>query len=131
MAFLIGKIEGNRIHSATNLGMFVDVEAEFFERNKNTNEPGYLVIYENNYVSWSPKEVFEAGYHSTDTALDRLKYEYADLQEKIKNLSNFIDNNTAFDQLAADVQIQMTIQLRHMKRYAECLEYRLELWGVK
>jgi hypothetical protein len=42
---------------------------KYGEINKNTNaidrfEEGYLVEYENNYISWSPKSVFEKAYKS-------------------------------------------------------------------
>jgi hypothetical protein len=42
---------------------------KYGEINKNTNaidrfEEGYLVEYENNYISWSPKSVFEEAYKS-------------------------------------------------------------------
>ena len=30
------------------------------------NTPGYMVIYEDGYVSWSPKDVFEAAYRPSD-----------------------------------------------------------------
>ena len=42
------------------------------------NEPGYKVVYEDGYTSWSPKEVFEAAYRRIDNmtfglALEALK----------------------------------------------------------
>ena len=44
-------------------------EYEFINKIKNEdipkdkeNRPGYLVVYDNDYKSWSPKEVFEAAY---------------------------------------------------------------------
>ncbi len=42
------------------------------------NDPGYKVVYEDGYVSWSPKEVFDAAYRRIDNmtfglALEALK----------------------------------------------------------
>lgn len=34
--------------------------------NKKESEPGYGVIYENGYQSWSPKDVFEKAYQPMD-----------------------------------------------------------------
>jgi len=37
------------------------------------SQPGYMVKYEDNYVSWSPKEVFERAYRRiTDAELELL-----------------------------------------------------------
>jgi hypothetical protein len=30
--------------------------------NEDPNRPGYIVVYSDDYVSWSPKEVFEEAY---------------------------------------------------------------------
>ena len=37
------------------------IETEFSQKNKDTE--GYLVKYDNDYISWSPKEVFEKAYY--------------------------------------------------------------------
>jgi hypothetical protein len=37
-------------------------------------EPGYLVIYEDNYKSWCPKDVFDKAYFELEAA-DRVSYE--------------------------------------------------------
>jgi len=47
------------------------IHAEPQDRPTSTGEyeegnPGYKVVYEDGYVSWSPKEVFEAAYQATD-----------------------------------------------------------------
>ena len=64
-AFEIGKIEGELIYP-TNEGLCkpVEVSSEFINKHP-LNEPGYLVIYNDDYVSYSPKEAFKAGYDLT------------------------------------------------------------------
>lgn len=32
----------------------------------NEDAPGYKVVYEDNYISWSPKEVFEKAYRELE-----------------------------------------------------------------
>lgn len=41
-----------------------------------TDKAGYLVEYEDGYLSWSPKDVFEAAYKPSETFLERLEIEY-------------------------------------------------------
>jgi hypothetical protein len=36
---------------------------------KDESEEGYIVIYDNDYTSWSPKEVFESGYKEIEGEL--------------------------------------------------------------
>lgn len=55
---------------------------------------GYIVQYEDGYVSWSPKSVFEKSYHSSETYLDRLIEEFQYDKEKLQNLQNFIRSET-------------------------------------
>lgn len=35
--------------------------------NENPEDPGYMVQYDNEYISWSPKVVFEAAYREIST----------------------------------------------------------------
>lgn len=43
----------NRLHAELK-GLVRDITNEY--------EEGYIVFYDNDYTSWSPKEVFESGY---------------------------------------------------------------------
>ena len=43
----------NRLHAELK-GLVRDIT--------NESEEGYIVIYNNDYISWSPKKVFEDGY---------------------------------------------------------------------
>ena len=36
---------------------------------KNETEDGFIVIYENDYTSWSPKDVFEKGYRKIEKTI--------------------------------------------------------------
>lgn len=46
-------------------------------KSMDTEENGYKVIYHDGYVSWSPKDVFEAAYRKTDGATFGLALEAA------------------------------------------------------
>ena len=46
-------------------------------------ENGYLVEYPDGYRSWSPASVFETAYRVSETHVDRMKIELADLNERI------------------------------------------------
>ena len=47
------------------------------------NMMGYLIQYEDGYMSWSPKRAFEEGYVLTETFIDRMKFELAELNKRI------------------------------------------------
>lgn len=57
------------------------------------DEPGYIVMYEDGYISWSPKEVFEKGYRLSETFTDRLKIEMEDLEGKCQKLEDFLTSS--------------------------------------
>jgi hypothetical protein len=60
-AFEIGKIEGCMIYPLHDDLEPVKVDFEFIDRHP-LNQPGYLVFYEDGYMSFSPKKAFEDGY---------------------------------------------------------------------
>ena len=84
-------------------------------------EDGYLVEYEDGYQSWSPKDVFEKAYKISDTFLDRVKIEKADLDNKIHKLSKFLDGKDTEDKY--DI---LFAQVKIMKSYVDILDYRIE-----
>lgn len=47
------------------------------------NDTGYKVVYEDGYVSWSPKEVFEAAYRRIDNMTFGLALEALKLGKKV------------------------------------------------
>jgi hypothetical protein len=49
--------------------------------NEDPNRPGYYIVYPDNYVSWSPKEVFEEAYRPVSDGERELIGQYNPLQE--------------------------------------------------
>lgn len=87
---------------------------------------GYLVKYEDDYESWSPKAVFEAGYRCIETAKDRVQIELTDLQIKLESLQAFV-NSDKFNKLGEYMQKLMLEQKASMTDYVDVLEQRLQL----
>lgn len=56
------------------------------------DNPGYHVKYKDGYESWTPAEPFEEAYRYSETSIDKMLIEAEDLNEKAKNLGNFIDS---------------------------------------
>lgn len=92
------------------------------DKDINGSLEGYLVKYEDGYESWSPKEVFEKGYVLTETYLDRMKFELAELNKRIVkgtqalytlNQMNYFERNSLCEQLG------------HMRCYADALYNRI------
>ena len=55
-----------------------------------TDKAGYLVEYEGGCQSWSPADVFDRAYRPSETFLDRLRIEAAELEEKWNKCNDFI-----------------------------------------
>lgn len=53
---------------------------------------GYHVKYDDRVETWLPKDEFEKTYRCSETSIDKMLIEAADLNEKAKNLGNFIDS---------------------------------------
>lgn len=87
---------------------------------------GYLVKYEDDYESWSPKAVFEAGYRCIETAKDRVQIELTDLQIKLESLQAFV-NSDKFNELGEYMQKLLLEQKASMTDYADVLAQRLQL----
>lgn len=87
---------------------------------------GYLVKYEDDYESWSPKAVFEAGYRCIETAKDRVQIELTDLQIRLESLQAFV-NSDKFNELGEYMQKLLLEQKASMTDYADVLEQRLQL----
>lgn len=100
------------------------------------SDDGYLVEYLDGgqanhkshlgYVSWSPKDVFERAYKPSQTPLERVITERAELVEKIDKLDSFIDSITFVD-LGVEHGGLMNEQIRAMDRYADILDRRIGL----
>lgn len=89
------------------------------------DEPGYVVVYEDGYISWSPKEAFEGGYKLFETFTDRLVNEMEDLGVKIGKLEDFLlsDKSNSVDKVQKEL---LTIQLFAMRAYYSSIIARLK-----
>ncbi|WP_303026753.1 crAss001_48 related protein [Duncaniella muris] len=83
---------------------------------------GYLVEYPDGYRSWSPKHVFENAYRISETHVDRMKIELADLNERICKATRAI---STFGALSEDERWQLKRQLEAMHNYADVLYDRI------
>lgn len=90
-------------------------------------QDGYMVIYEDDYTSWSPKDIFEKAYKIAETPLDRMYIEYNDLMDKYNKLVLFLGRKDA-EQIAGEMQVAlMEEQKIVMKDYLLILRTRIEL----
>lgn len=88
-------------------------------------DEGYIVMYEDGYISWSPKRVFEAAYRPADTWLDRLKVEHEQLRERLNALVLFMQSD-AFGALAWIEKEALQRQKSAMSKYEAILQERLD-----
>lgn len=86
---------------------------------------GYHVVYEDGYHSWSPKNVFEAAYKSSETFLDRLYIEAEELAEKESKLNTFISSDE-FKKLPWEQQRLLEAQFGAMLSYLTIIQVRIE-----
>lgn len=85
-------------------------------------DDGYIVEYPDGYRSWSPAKVFEEAYKVSETHIDRMKIELADLNEKIYKATKAIYTP---DMINADCRCALKEQLSAMREYAEILYWRI------
>lgn len=83
---------------------------------------GYLVEYPDGYRSWSPASAFEAAYRVSETYVDRMKIELADLNERICKAIRAIDTPGAIPE---DERRLLKKQLDAMREYADILYDRI------
>ena len=93
-----------------------------------TDKAGYLVEYKGGYQSWSPADVFDKTYKLSETFIDRLRIEYADVKERLDNLEEFF--KPGFDEVAKKIgawqTALLTYQIFVMKTYVEVLGVRID-----
>lgn len=86
------------------------------------NMMGYLVKNEDGYTTWSAKKVFEEDYVLTETHVDRMKFELAELNERIAKATRALYTPDLMDSFERE---QLSKQLEHMRGYAETLHGRI------
>ena len=129
-----------------NLGDYNNYRGWTIPEDENPEREGYLVKYPDDYVSWSPKEVFEEAYVKTEnnklaiTAKDmnskdfkdRFKAEYKQLMIRAEGLSKMLDkmkNRTLEFTPKCSYEI-LNRQLEYMKDYKCVLEERASIEGI-
>lgn len=101
------------------------------------DQDGYKVVYEDGYISWSPKDVFEKVYKEIVVEIpeissklepyqERVIVEARELNEKIEKLDEFIENNSIFKSLSEENQILYIQQVRSMQYYFGILIERIK-----
>lgn len=106
-------------------GAGANVPNRYFEIDNASYDPsaeGYLVIYADGYRSWSPKKAFEDAYRVSETHVDRMKIELADLNERICKATRAINT---FGQISNDERWSLSEQLDVMQKYADILYDRI------
>ena len=88
------------------------------------NEKGYIVEYEDGYMSWSPKAVFEKAYKVAETHVDRMRIEFEELRERMKKLKGFLLSEKSFE-VKEDELHDLDCQYDLMNRYAQILLKRI------
>ena len=105
---------------------------------------GYKIVYEDGYISWSPKDIFEKSYRSIKLLEDlkstkwlkvgdspipphqeRVVTEMLELDKKITGLDEFIVNNPIYKTLPEDEQVRLIQQTRAMSYYFSILIERI------
>lgn len=89
---------------------------------KNLGNNGYLVEYPDGYRSWSPAKQFEAAYRISETDLDRLHIELAELKERILKATDTLYS----EMVHPDRRSLLNEQVRAMRSYAEVLLERIK-----
>lgn len=88
------------------------------------NMEGYFVMYEpDDYMSWSPKDVFESGYRKSENFIDRIKIELDELSERIEKLDKFVYDKRIKGEHIEHEYLLVT-QLNIMRAYHNILEIR-------
>lgn len=122
-----------------NRQAYNDLRGWTVPEDEDPTDEGYLVQYADGgksnlegftgYVSWSPKDVFEKAYDTgtspkTETFIDRLEKEQAELAERIEKLKAFL-GSPGFEKLEKEDQDDLKYQLSTMYPLWSILEKRL------
>lgn len=106
-------------------------QVQAWEQQKESAD-GYGVKYQDGYISWSPKDVFESAYlalgHVGDKPphVQRMIGEKAQLDDRLAKLQKFIAS-PAFQEQSSKSRELLTTQAGAMAEYSELLQVRLDL----
>ncbi|MDE6481041.1 MAG: hypothetical protein K2L45_12320 [Muribaculaceae bacterium] len=109
---------------AKNAGA-TNVPDKYFEVGHAAYDPGaegYLIEFFSGYRSWTPKSEFEAVYKLSETKVDRMKIELADLVERIKKVNDELYDVREHERTEDRC---LCSQLRSMQGYADMLYSRI------
>lgn len=81
-----------------------------------TDKAGFLVEYEDDHQSWSPKDVFDAAYKPSETFLERLDNECDEIGARYNKAKDFI-NSDRFDNLSPIARLLLTAQSATQREY--------------
>lgn len=110
------------------------------EPRQKDGKDGYKVVYDDGYVSWSPKDVFEKAYNPVKKEIrdlmkpdlpDYIKHmlvEEAELEVRIEKLHRFFNKHVKNElefKLSNEQQEFLTAQYSAMSNYAEILDIRI------
>lgn len=127
-------------------GEYNDYRGWIIPADENPNDEGYLVKYEDGYVSWSPIEAFNKAYNLVgirplnDTALlmvstdykDRFKAEYIQLKTRLKGLKTMLHNwdNEQLSFIPTCPRSTYDLQVEAMTKYLAVLEARAKIEDI-
>lgn len=110
-----------RTEAATRLGRNLKYE-------NSDEEEGYLVRYDDDYMSWSPKSTFENAYKPSGTFVDRMRIELDDIHNRIVSLHGFMLTQKYRE--LPDVEKSMLVrQFTTMHDYHDALANRLDYYN--
>lgn len=92
--------------------------------NEDPEAPGYVVIYQDEYISWSPAAAFEESYRPSGTWQERLLIEQEQLAERTEKLATFVASEQ-FLALNLLERSDLRGQLAHMQGYLASLNARV------
>lgn len=92
---------------------------------RETDKAGYLVVYGDGYMSWSPKDVFDAAYKPSETFLERLENECNEIDARSDKVKDFIGSDR-FDNLSPIAKLLLVAQCATQREYIYLLIDRID-----
>lgn len=118
------KYIGTKTVMAQPMTEYTAVKKGLARQNVDNNwRQGYCVQYEDGYKSWSPKDVFEKSHRIAETPVDRLRIEFADVQERLAKLKAFLASDKG-QELGSIAKGLLMSQAAIMENYMSALSVR-------